>query len=186
MKILIITVLLFIAEDALIAQVKLFTKTASISFYSKSLVENIEARNNKAVGIWELSSGKIEFSVLMKGFEFEKALMEQHFNEDYVESDKYPKAVFKGVVENGATISLTEDKNYKVKINGLLTLHGVTKSISISADVEIKKGIVNASANLNVLLSDYNIKIPAVAVNNINNQITINLKVPVFQKLATN
>ncbi len=165
------------------AQTKLFTKTGNISFFSKTNIENISARNNKVLAVWELASGKIEFSVLMKGFEFEKALMQEHFNEDYIESDKYPKAILKAVIENSSTILLTTDKTYSVKVNGTLTMHGVTKPITTTATIKVKGGIASATASLPVLLADYNIKIPAVVADNINKKIDISINIPAFKSL---
>jgi YceI-like domain len=183
MRFIITGALVFILHICTNAQTKLFTKTGSISFFSKTNIENISARNNKVLAVWEVASGKIEFSVLMKGFEFEKALMQEHFNEDYVESDKYPKAILKAVIENSSTILLTTDKTYSVKVNGTLTMHGVTKPINTTATIKVKNGIASATAALPVLLSDYNIKIPAVVADNINKKIDISINIPAFKSL---
>jgi hypothetical protein len=94
-KFIVITALLLIAAVTN-AQEKLFTKTGKISFFSKTPMEDIEAHNKATISVLDKTSGQLEFSVLMKGFEFEKALMQEHFNENYVESDKFPKANFKG------------------------------------------------------------------------------------------
>jgi hypothetical protein len=162
------------------AQARLYTKAGNISFFSKTTVENIQARNNKVLCVWEIASGKIEFSVLMKGFEFEKALMQEHFNENYVESDKYPKANFKGIVENSSTISFSDTKTHTVKVNGALTLHGITKQINIAATIKVSNGIASASSNFSLLLSDYNIRIPSLVADNINKKIDININIPAF------
>ena len=183
MKFIITIALVFLINIYTNAQAKLFTKTGNISFFSKTNIENISARNNKVLAVWELASGKIEFSVLMKGFEFEKALMQEHFNEDYVESDKYPKASLKAVIENSNIIVLTTDKNYTAKINGTLTMHGVTKEVSTTATIKVKAGVASATAVLTVLLSDYNIKIPAVVADNINKKIDISINIPAFKAL---
>jgi hypothetical protein len=162
---------------------KLFTKSAKISFFSKTPMENISAVNSKAVSVWDLSSGQIEFSVLIKGFEFERALMQEHFNENYMESDSYPKATFKGVVENSAVLTFTKDNTYKVKVNGSLTMHGVTKPLSIPATVVVKGGTVSASAVFTVAAEDYKIKIPSIVAEKISKQITVNIDVPSYQNL---
>ena len=78
------------------AQNRLMTKSATISFYSKAPMENIEATNKLGVSVIDKTTGQLEFSVLLKGFSFEKALMQEHFNENYVDSDLFPKAGFKG------------------------------------------------------------------------------------------
>jgi hypothetical protein len=162
------------------AQKRLYTKTGNASFFSKTTIENISAVNNKVLCVWEVATGKIEFSVLMKGFEFEKALMQEHFNENYVESDKYPKASFKGEIENSNSISLTTDKSNTVKVNGILTIHGVSKQVSITATIKLNKSAVSAMANFTILLADYNIKIPSVVSGNINKSINISINIPAF------
>jgi YceI-like domain len=183
MKFIITISLVFLCNAYASAQTKLFTKTGNISFFSKTNVENIKALNNKVLAVWEIASGKIEFSVLMKGFEFDKALMQEHFNESYVESDKYPKATFKGTIENASSIVFTTDKAYAVKVNGALTMHGVTKQISTPVNIKIKNGIASASANFSLLLADYNIKIPKVVTDNINKSIDISINIPNFKAL---
>lgn len=165
------------------AQSKLFTKSAKISFFSKTPMENISAVNSKAVSVWETFTGQIEFSVLIKGFEFERALMQEHFNENYMESDLYPKATFKGTVENSGTLIFTKDNTYKVKITGSLTMHGVTKPVSTSATVTIKGSGISASTSFTVSAEDYNIKIPALVAEKISKQITVTADVPAYQNL---
>ncbi|MEO6404309.1 MAG: YceI family protein [Ferruginibacter sp.] len=166
---------LFVASSFLgMAQNKFFTKKASISFYSKTSVENIEAINNKALAVIDMASNKIEFSVLIKGFEFEKAMMQEHFNEDYLESDKYPKAIFKGSFnEPVPAINITENKTLTLKVSGSLTLHGITKPINTVAVLQIKNNVISAVSNFKILLSDYNIKVPAVVGNSISKEIEI-------------
>ncbi|MEP6712241.1 MAG: YceI family protein [Ferruginibacter sp.] len=166
------------------AQQKLFTKTGTVVFFSKAPVENIKAKNNKLLSVWDVATGQIEFSVLMKGFEFEKALMQEHFNENYVESDKYPKATFKGIVETPKNLFSGVDGNYSVVVNGTLTLHGITKPVMIPAKVQVNNKIISASAAFIILLTDYNIKIPAIVADNISNHIQITVVVPSYQPLS--
>lgn len=166
-----------------IAQTKYYTKAGTISFYSKSALENIEATNNKVVSIWDVGTGQIEFAVLMKGFEFEKALMQEHFNENYVESDTYPKATFKGMIENSKAISFATDNVIKVKVNGTLTMHGVTNPVNTIATVIIKNGVISATSKFIVILADYKITIPSVVSDKINKTIAITINIPAFQLL---
>jgi polyisoprenoid-binding protein YceI len=165
------------------AQSKYFTKAGKISFYSKSPMENIEAINNSVVSVWDVSSGQIEFAVLMKGFEFEKALMQEHFNENYVESDKYPKAVFKGIIENSTAISFTTDNVVTVKVKGSLSLHGITNAVNTTAVITVKNGVVAATSNFSIALADYKISIPSVVANKINKTIAISVIIPAYQLL---
>jgi len=166
------------------AQIKYFTKAGKITFYSKAPLEDIEAVNNKVTCVWDVNTGQIELAVLMKGFEFEKGLMQEHFNENYVESDKYPEAVFTGIIENSKTISLT-DNVFSVKVNGSLTIHGVTNPLNTTAVITVKNGVVAASSDFTIALADYKISIPSIVADKINKSIAISLVVPSFQILTT-
>lgn len=166
------------------AQKKIFTKTGIISFSSKTTIENIEAKNKKVLAVIDLETNKIEFSLLIKGFEFEKALMQEHFNENYLESDKYPKALFKGNFdEPGLFISATENKVYSLKVSGNLTLHGVTKPITTVATITVKDKAISATTDFIILLSDYAIKVPSVVSKNINREIQVKIDIPLFQEM---
>src|SRR5437588_12703706 len=111
------------------AQNKFYTKSGKIEFSSKASLEDIEAKNKTASAILDAKTGTIQFSVLMKSFEFEKALMQEHFNTDYVESDKYPKAEFKGTITNNPNINYNKEGSYTAHVKGQLTMHGVTRDI---------------------------------------------------------
>ena len=174
-------VVLVIFNISVHAQTKLLCKETKITFFSKATLENISAQNNKALSAWDVTNGLLEFSVLIKGFEFEKQLMQDHFNENYMESDKYPKATFKGIIENYETILLTKDNTYKINVTGILTMHGVSKKITLPATITIKNGGISSQANFTILLADYNIKIPSVVAKNISNQITISVTVPSYK-----
>jgi len=179
----IVAIVFLVISNVCLAQ-KLYSKTTSINFYSKTAFENIEAKNNKAVTVWDLASGKMEFSVLMKGFEFDRALMQEHFNENYVESDKYPKATFKGEADN-KNISLTKDTTYKINVKGDLTIHGVTNSITVPAVIKVVKGNVSSTSTFVVLLDDYKIKVPSIVKDKVNEKVTINVAVSLYQLLTS-
>jgi polyisoprenoid-binding protein YceI len=135
--------------------------------YSDAQIEKIEAHNSKATSVMDLSTGKIEFAVLIKAFQFEKALMQEHFNENYLESDKYPKATFKGVITNFESIDITKDGEYAVNVKGDLTIHGVTKEVEIPGKIIVKDGQISAKSSFEVTVADYKIEIPAVVRDNI-------------------
>lgn len=142
------------------AQTKYFTKEGRAQFYSKAPLEEIEAVNKKVTSVLDASTGQVEFSVLMKAFEFQKALMQEHFNENYVESDKFPKATFKGAIDNASEVKWTSDGVYPVKVTGKMTLHGVAKDITVPGTIEIKGGKIFAKSTFNLLIRDYDIEIP--------------------------
>jgi len=159
--------------SSLLAQGKYFTREGNIYFTSTSTVEKIEATNKKVTSIIDTETGQIEFAVLMKAFEFEKALMQEHFNENYVESDKFPKAVFKGAIVNKGDVKWTTDGTYPVKVSGKMTLHGVTKDITTDGTIEVKGGKVLAKAAFSLLLKDYNIEIPKLVADKISESVNV-------------
>jgi len=154
-------------------QGKFYTKTGKISFISKAPLEEIEGKNKTVTAVVDSKTGAMQFAVQMKGFEFEKQLMQQHFNENYVESDKYPKAEFKGTISNNSTINYSKDGTYPAKVKGKLTIHGVTKDVETTGALKIDGGKIDANSTFNVLISDYNIKIPAVVKDKVSNTIKI-------------
>lgn len=155
------------------AQDKYFTKTGKIAFYSKAPMEDIEAKNKTVASILDTKTGALQFAVLMKSFEFEKALMQEHFNENYVESGKYPKAEFRGVVENNASVNYARPGAYPVTVKGKLTLHGVTRDVEAAGTLNVADSRINANSVFNISLSDHNISIPAVVKEKISNNIRI-------------
>ena len=144
-------------------------------------MEDIEARNNNVVTAWDVNTGQLEFSLLIRGFEFKKALMQQHFNENYLESDKYPKALFKGRIIDSNTIPLQKDGEYAISIIGDIAIHGITRSISFPATILVKNKIISAKAEFIVAPADYNIEIPAIVADNISKQIKIKVYVPDYK-----
>jgi hypothetical protein len=155
------------------AQDKYFTKNARIDFFSVAPLEDIEGKNKTASAVLDTKTGSLQFSVLMQGFEFDKALMQEHFNENYVESDKFPKAEFKGSIVNNAEINYGKPGTYNAKVKGTMTLHGVTKDIETTATIKVNDDNLKAESIFNLLLSDYNIKRPAVVKDKISNTIKV-------------
>lgn len=172
---------LFIAVMATQTQAfaqKFSTREGHISFFSKSSMEDIEANNHKVSSVIDAATGKMEFAVLMKSFVFEKALMQEHFNENYVHSDKFPKSTFKGEIENLSSVNLSKNGTYDTEVKGNLTMHGVTKPVSAKGTVTVKDGNIIAKSKFKVKLADYDIVIPAVVKDNISEtvEITVNNK----------
>jgi hypothetical protein len=132
------------------------TKTGTISFFSSTPLEDIEAKTSE-VESKVSSNGQIVFMLLMKGFEFENQEMEDHFNEEYVESTKYPKADFKGNIINVADINFAKDGVYPAKVKGNLTLHGVTRPVAADGTIEVRGSKIVAKSKFDIALKDYNI-----------------------------
>lgn len=164
---------LVLASTFTFAQGRYFTKTGKISFYSKAALEDIEGRNKTVTAVIDSKTGALQFAAQMKAFEFEKQLMQQHFNENYVESDKYPKGEFKGTITNNSAIDYTKDGSYTAKVKGKLTIHGVTKDVETTGTIKVSGGKLDANASFNIALSDYKISIPAVVKDKVSNTIKI-------------
>ena len=172
MKIL-LTLALITTATLSFAQDRYFTKTGKINFSSKAPMEDIEGKNKTVTAVLDTKSGAMQFAVLMKGFEFEKQLMQQHFNENYVESDKYPRSEFKGTIINNSEINYTKEGTYTAKVRGKLTMHGVTKDVETTGTIKVNGGGIDALSSFNVLLSDYKIKIPSIVKDKVSNSIKI-------------
>ena len=155
------------------AQEKFYTKTGKVSLYSSTSMETIEGVNKSTVVLLDTKTGDIQFVVLLKGFEFRKALMQEHFNSDYVESDKYPKSEFKGQITNNSDINYSKDGTYTAKVKGKLTIHNETKDIESNGTIAVKDGKLQVNSIFNILLADYKITVPRMVRNNINDSIKI-------------
>ncbi len=155
---------------------KFFTKDGTIRFFSNAKLEKIEATNNKASIVYDPASGAIEIASVIKGFVFENAFMGEHFNETYMESTKFPKANFKGKLENPSAVNVTKAGTYKAKVVGELTMHGVTKPVSTDATFVVGGGKIDTDAKFNIKASDYGVNIPGDKSENISNVIEISCK----------
>lgn len=163
---------------------KYFTRDGKITFSSDTPIEKIEAHNQKATCVLNAADGRMEFAVLIKAFQFEKALMQEHFNENYMESATYPKATFKGQISNIEAIDFSKDGNYEVTVAGDMTIHGVTQAVSTTGNILVKDGKLSADATFETKPGDYDIKIPAVVRKNIAEivQVTVAVDLVPFNK----
>lgn len=164
---------LCLALGATNAQDKYFTKDGHISFFSHSIVEDITATNDQVLSVLDTKTGKIAIQLLMRSFMFEKALMREHFNENYVESDVYPKAKFSGTILHFKTL---DELPTEIEIGGKLSIHGVEQEVSTMANIQTEPDEIVLSGNFEVKVADYNIKIPALVRNNISKTIRISFE----------
>ncbi len=162
---------------------KYMTKNGTIRFYSEGQVEKIEAFNHQVNSALNTSTGDFVFKALIKSFEFEKALMQEHFNENYMQSDQFPNSMFTGKVTNVKDINFGKDGVYKSVVEGELTMHGVTNKVKVNGTFEVKAGKVTGKSTFNVLLKDYNITIPKAVVKNIAESVQVDVTV-VLESLA--
>ncbi len=161
MKQMIIISLLSVLSLSVNAQ-KYMTKNGFISFFSHTPMEDIKGENNQVAGVIDSSTGELVFQVLIKSFHFDRALMEEHFNENYMDSDKFPKASFKGKITDLKSVDFSKAGSYEVMVEGDLTIRDVTKRISVNGTLEVVTGGVNANTKFAIVPEDFNIKIPSV------------------------
>ncbi len=156
------------------AQTKYLTKTGVVNFEaSVPSFEEVKANNKSVTAIINTENGEFASLALIKGFRFKNALMEEHFNENYAESDKYPKAIFKGQI-NDFTLKKITNKDTSFNIDGNLTFHG--KTIEIKANkvsINIKNEILTISGNFLVKASDFDIDIPKIVKSKISENIKV-------------
>jgi polyisoprenoid-binding protein YceI len=166
------SVLLFVSLS-LLAQERYFTKTGTISFTAGTPVEDIDAVNKSVTSVIDVATGQIEFAVLLKGFEFKRALMQEHFNENYVESEKFPKSTFKGKIVDASSVNFKKDGSYPVTVKGTLELHGVKKEIETKGTIKVAGSAISSEATFKILLEDYKIAIPGAVKDKISPTVEI-------------
>jgi polyisoprenoid-binding protein YceI len=151
------------------------TRTGFIGFYSKTALEDIKAENNQVYAVIDAGKKGLALAVLLKGFTFTKELMQEHFNENYVESDKYPKASFTGSFSGD--LDAAKDGVYKVMVKGNLSLHNVTRPIESPATIEVKNGHLVGQTEFKVKPEDFNIGIPSLVRDKIDKEITVKVNI---------
>lgn len=174
-KLVLSAVLLTLAFGQAFGQ-KYLTREGYIRFFSSTPMEDIEATTNQASSVLDAATGEIVFQVLMNSFTFEKALMQEHFNENYVESEKFPKAMFKGKVNGLESIDLAKDGTHEVEISGEFTVHGVAKERTVKATLSVADGEILIESKFDVVPEDHDIEIPSVVRGNIAKNIEVTVK----------
>ena len=154
---------------------KYICKNAHVSFSASTPLETIEPNNNQVVSILNPEDGTLQFLLLVKSFEFKVALMQEHFNENYMESDKFPKAEFTGKINNIRTIDFKKNGTYPAEVTGNITIHGVTKPITTAGTLTVDGKSLNAKATFIVLPKDFDIEIPSIVENKIAKEVEVNV-----------
>lgn len=153
-----------------VAAQKFSVAQSEVSFFSDAAVEDIEAKNKKVSGLFNVETGEIVFSIPIAEFQFDKSLMKEHFNEKYMESDKFPKATFQGKVEGfSKSVSGKQD----VRAMGKLTIHGETNNINVPGSIEKVGDNYVVKSKFIVKLVDYKIEIPTLLWQNIAEQVEV-------------
>lgn len=160
------------------SQDKYYTKNGHIEFFSTTPVEDILATNDQVAAMLNTETGSLSFVVLMRSFQFEKSLMQEHFNEKFVESHKYPKSTFEGKILHWKDIYPTDQKEIEVEVKGDLTLHNVTRTITEKGTLTFLEGNkIHAQSKFIAKPADYEIKIPKVVRDNIAKEIEVTVDV---------
>lgn len=147
------------------------TNDGEVSFFSKTPLEDISAVSKKAQGALNIGTGDVLFKIPIKSFKFPNGLMEEHFNENYLESDKFPEATFRGKLNE--KLDLTKDGTYKATAKGQFTLHGVTKERTLEGNITVAGGKASLKSEFGVLLVDHNIERPTVVLMKIAEKIDV-------------
>ncbi len=153
------------------AQSPLITKDGTTTFFSHSPIEDIEATNEKTTAAVNFAKGDVVVKMLIKHFTFENALMQEHFNENYMESEKFPSAIFKGKL--ASTIDISKDGTYPVMLKGELTIRGISTPVETEATITVAGKEITATTKFIAKPVDYDIKIPAVVIKNIAEEIEV-------------
>jgi hypothetical protein len=149
---------------------KFTAEHGEISFFSDGIVEDIDAKNGQVGSLFDAGNGDVVFIAKIRDFVFPKSLMREHFNEKYMETEKFPKATFQGKLVGAKAGAPGEQK---VRAVGKLNMHGVTRDIDVPGTVEFNAGKIVTKSRFKVKLEDYNIKIPTVVWQNIAEEVEV-------------
>lgn len=149
------------------------TRNGEVRFFSAAPLENIEAINRQVSSAFDSETGEIVFRVVIRSFKFEKALMQEHFNDNFMDSKKYPNATFEGKIQNLNKINFKSDGVYDVICDGKLTIKDVTKDVVVMGKITIKGNSISGSSQFKIVLADYNVQVPSRYMRNIANNVDV-------------
>ncbi len=149
-------------------------KNIKFNIFSSTPIEDIKAVSYTGIAVLNAQRQELTIQVPIKSFEFDKKLMQEHFNENYMESDKYPLAKFKGIIE--PKIDWTKDGDYNVTAKGTLTVHGVDQARTVSGKITVKNKIASLNATFNVACAAHQIKIPSLVFTKIAETIQVKVQ----------
>jgi polyisoprenoid-binding protein YceI len=163
---------------------KFFSRDVVVKFdaTAQNSPEEIKAINKSGTVVLDAATGDMAFKVLIKNFLFEKALMQEHFNENYFESGKYPNATFSGKITNAADVNFKKDGTYKVKVKGTMEMHGVKKELEIPGTIEVKGTNLKIKSDFTVACADYNIAIPGAVSDKVGKTVKVSVDAPLAPK----
>lgn len=156
------------------AQERYLLENTNVRFFSDGIVEDIEATNKETRGIIDASKSEFLFKIPIKAFKFSSALMEEHFNENYLESDKFPDGTFKGKIEG--KYDLKADGEYSVNAVGELFIHGIKQIRTIPSTIRVKNGKASIESKFTIKVADHKIKIPTVVIKSVAEEVEVTVK----------
>lgn len=171
-RVAILLILHLVAGGSLLAQKYAVTKS-NVTFYSDATIEDIKASNTEVSGLLVLNTSEVAFLIPINKFQFENSLMKEHFNEKYLESEKFPNAVFKGKFQG---LNIESKSEQSVKAVGKLTIHGVTRDVEIPGTISFKEDNIIAVSKFVIKLKDYKIKIPQLMWQNIAEEVEVTVE----------
>jgi polyisoprenoid-binding protein YceI len=155
--------LLFVLCPLISMGQKIVSNKSTVTFFSDAAIEDITATNQKSSGIIDLSKSEFAFAIPIKDFQFAKSLMKEHFNEKYMETEKFPKSTFLGKMENFSN----DKEEQEILADGKLTIHGITRDVKIPATIKKSGTGYKVNSKFIVKLEDYGIAIPQLLFQNI-------------------
>jgi polyisoprenoid-binding protein YceI len=176
-KLLIVITAILVLTNLLYAQDRYFTKSGSLSFLSETLVENIFAETKEATSFLDIKTGEVVFSANINSFQFKIKLMQEHFNENYMESEKYPKATFSGKMENFGQFDPKSTKPQNFTVKGKMNIHGTEKEVTANVVMTVTgAGKINGTSSFTLKPEEYSIKVPSAMGMKIAKEVTITVK----------
>ena len=163
---LILIIIAVLIQFHLVAQ-PLIDRTGKASFYSEAPLEDIEAVNNNLLGAIDLDKGTLAVSMSIKGFHFDNSLMEEHFNENYMESDKYPKAQFSGRIKDFSNLDFSKAGSFDAVVEGQIEIHGVKQPLETVVQFKSSSDQLLANTQFDLSVADFDIDIPKLVIKNI-------------------
>ena len=174
-------ILFFIFYQHTLAKDVYFTRVGEISVFSSAPLEDIQAVNSQVTCVLDASTGNVAFRVPVPGFIFNNTLMQEHFNENYMESDKFPTAGFKGEIADWDSMKLSEEMQ-DITLIGKMTIHGVTKDISEKGQIHFMNNMYLGRAKFKITVADYGIEIPKIVRDNIAKIVDVTVELELKKK----
>ena len=168
-------ILIFLLFSTHLLAQQFYTNKGKISFFSEAPLEDISAVNENVSAIIDSQTGGFAFRVKIVDFSFPNSLMQEHFNESYLESDKYPLSTFTGLIDNFSALDFRTKQNFLV--NGNLTMHGIGKDAQMKATAHMLNDELHITSTFDVTLEDYNIDIPKIMMYKIAETITVTVEI---------